>query len=112
MTMRFLLPALVVSIVGADGPALAGVPELAVERTCRAAQERQGNELPTYEACMRDEAAARARLAAGSWEKAKPSTRETCAGNEKVGNLASYIDLLTCVELFEGTVIRPADQQN
>ena len=47
-----------------------------------------------------------------AWEKAKASTRETCAGNERVGNLASYIDLLTCVELFEGTVIRPADQQN
>jgi hypothetical protein len=89
----------------------AGVPDLAVEKTCRSAQQQQGAELNTYDACMRDEAAARQQLAAGLWEKSKGSTRETCLGNEKVGGLASYIDLLTCVQLFEGVVIRPADQQ-
>ncbi|MFO1149521.1 MAG: hypothetical protein U1E62_14185 [Alsobacter sp.] len=89
----------------------AGVPQLAVEKTCRSAQEQQGAELHTYEACMKDEAAARQQLAAGLWDKAKASTRETCLGNETVGGLSSYIDLLTCVQLFEGVVIRPADQQ-
>jgi hypothetical protein len=94
------------------GPAAAaGVPELAVEKTCRSAQQQQGAELHTYDACMKDEAAARQELAAGPWDKAKASTRETCLGNEKVGGLASYIDLLTCVQLFEGVVIRPADQR-
>jgi hypothetical protein len=91
--------------------AAAGVPELAVEKTCRSAQQQQGAELHTYDACMKDEVAARQQLAAGLWDKAKASTRETCLGNETVGGLASYIDLLTCVQLFEGIVIRPADQQ-
>lgn len=59
---------------------------------------------------MRDEQTARDKLAAGLWKKASAETRTTCLANETVGDLASYIDLLTCVEMFEGVVIRPSDQ--
>lgn len=91
--------------------ASAAVPTLSVEATCRAAEQRQGPGLQTYQACMADEAKARQDLAAGLWRKAKTDTRATCLANETVGTFSSYIDLLTCVQLFEGIEIKPHDQQ-
>lgn len=91
--------------------ASASVPTLSVEGTCRAAEQRQGPGLQTYQACMADEAQARQTLAAGLWRKAKADTRTTCLANETVGGFSSYIDLLACVQLFEGIVIKPHDQQ-
>jgi hypothetical protein len=86
------------------------LPALSVEKTCRQAVERQGPGLDTYEACIRDEAAARDKLSAGLWKRAAAGTRTTCLANQTIGGLASYIDLLTCVEMFEGVVIQPADR--
>jgi hypothetical protein len=89
----------------------AEVPSIAVEKTCRAAQENQGAALHTYDACMTDERNARAQLAAGLWEKAKASTRGTCMGSGGTAPYPSYIELLICVQLYEGVVMKPADKQ-
>ena len=89
----------------------ADVPKLAYETTCRSAQQRQGAELHTFDACMTDEQNARQELAAGLWDKAKPSTRQICHDSGSVGGSPSYIELLTCVQLYEGVVMRPADQK-
>jgi hypothetical protein len=103
-----LLQAMCPAAVLAAAPA---VPTLAVDATCRQAEQRQGPGLKTYDACMKDEGAARGQLAAGAWSRAKADTRKTCLANATTGGLESYIDLLTCVQLFEGTVIAPADRQ-
>ena len=93
------------------GTLAAEVPAIAYEKTCRAAQERQGAALHTFDACMTDEKNARDQLAAGLWTSAKPSTRETCMGSGGTGPYPSYIELLTCVQLYEGVVMKPDDQR-
>ena len=100
------------ALLGCATAALAAeVPAIAFEKTCRAAQESQGAALHTFDACMTDEKAARDQLAAGLWTKAKASTRETCMGSGGTGPYPSYIELLTCVQLYEGVVMKPADQR-
>jgi hypothetical protein len=100
------------ALFSATCPALsAEVPAIAVEKTCRAAQERQGAALHTFDACMTDEQNARKELAAGLWDRAKPSTREVCRDSGGTAPYPSYIEMLTCVQLYEGVVMKPADQQ-
>ncbi len=79
-----------VSVTVADA-----VPTFDTAPGCRAAV----NVMPgSFEACMKDEQAARAQLAA-QWEKFVASDRATCTQNETTGGSPSYVELLTCLQI-------------
>ena len=71
------------------------VPVFDTTPGCRAAQEVPSGR---FEACMKDEAEARAQLAA-QWETFVASDRATCTQNETTGGSPSYVELLTCLQM-------------
>ena len=76
------------------------VPRLPVEATCRASVEADKNmALPeSFENCMRDENTAREQLGP-IWAKSSSSVRDSCEKEAVVAGNASYVDLLTCLEM-------------
>lgn len=76
------------------------VPRLPVEATCRASVEAaKSTALPeSFENCMRDENAAREQLGP-IWAKSASSVRASCEKEAVAAGNASYVDLLTCLEM-------------
>jgi len=72
-----------------------GVPNFDPSPGCRAAITTMPR---SFEACMNDEQTARARLAT-QWPGFSAADRATCAANESVGGTASYVELLTCLQM-------------
>jgi hypothetical protein len=107
---RTILSGLAVLLALSAGAA-AEVPNLPIDVHCATVQKRTGAPDTMREACIRDETDARAQLAAGIWDKAKAQTRESCRPNPIAGQNVSYMEVLGCVQLMEGVVLRPADQQ-
>ena len=85
------------------------VPRLSVESSCRTAQRLEALPQPVFDACLRDEKNAENQLAAGVWRNAKASSRETCAANQQGSTSQSYVELLTCVQLMDGTTLQPTN---
>jgi hypothetical protein len=52
----------------------------------------------SFDACIKNEQAARTQLAA-SWDQFAAPTRENCLQNEGVGARPSYVELLTCLQI-------------
>ncbi len=82
-----------------------GIPVFDTAPGCRAAQEVASGR---FDACMRDEADARAQLAT-QWDKFIASDRATCAQNETTGGSPSYVELLTCLQMARDAR-EPADK--
>jgi hypothetical protein len=86
----------------------AEIPRLAIEATCRAAPRLEAGDPDPYQSCMRDEQAARSELEQ-QWASFNPQHRETCVEQTRVGGSPSYVDVLTCLQMYAGTpVTRPA----
>jgi hypothetical protein len=104
--MRVVLMSFVstASLLIASWPAQADdVPNLNVDPVCRGiAQqakdpgERGGPDL-AFAQCVKSEQAVRQKLV-NEWSTFRPAEKATCVGSEK-GGLASYTDLLTCLEM-------------
>jgi len=71
------------------------VPVYDVAPSCRAATTVVPG---SFEACMKNEQAARTRLAA-SWDQFAAPTQENCVQAEGMGGTPSYVDLLTCLQI-------------
>ena len=71
------------------------VPVYDVAPSCRAATTVVPG---SFEACMKNEQAARTQLAT-SWDQFAAPTRENCVQQEGVGGTPSYVDLLTCLQI-------------
>jgi hypothetical protein len=80
--------------------ALAEVPSLNVQATCRATPAVNLDQQATYDNCMRSENAARDRLGK-TWPKMRADWRSTCLKTTTLGGIPSYVELLTCVEMRE-----------
>jgi hypothetical protein len=78
------------------------VPTFNVEATCKAsvATDKAMNlaNPQSYESCMRDETTAQQQLAAG-WSSSPGSIRDSCEQEAVAGGSASYVDLLTCLQM-------------
>lgn len=78
------------------------VPTLNVEATCKAsvATDKAMNldNPQSYESCMRDETTAQQQLVAG-WSSSPGSVRDRCEQEAVAGGSASYVDLLTCMQM-------------
>jgi hypothetical protein len=82
------------------------VPKLNVEATCRdtaAADKAMGLVLAqSFDKCMNDEREARQQLEP-VWTSYSPSARTQCEGEATSAGEASYVDLLTCLEMTNGS---------
>jgi hypothetical protein len=72
------------------------VPSFSIARECRF----EGQTSDVFDRCSKDEADARQRLE-GEWAKFAPEDKSTCITESTVGGFASYVDLLTCLEMSD-----------
>ena|SRR5215475_6025545 len=83
------------------------IPKLNVEATCRdtaQADKAMGVVLDqSFDKCMSDERAARQQLEP-VWTSYSPAVRAQCEGEATVAGEASYVDLLTCLQMTNGSV--------
>jgi hypothetical protein len=70
------------------------VPSFSIEKECRF----EGDSRQVFDRCSTDETAARQRLE-GEWAQFAPADKNTCIVESTVGGFASYVDLLTCLEM-------------
>src|SRR6201995_3453032 len=87
--------------------AIADVPAYDVVPSCRAAV----TVMPaSFEACMKNEQAARAQLAT-SWDRFTGSQRDNCVQTENnTGGPPSYVELLTCLQMAQDAQSLPQNK--
>jgi hypothetical protein len=82
------------AIAHADGP-----PKLDVVPSCEAAARGAISAGRDKDACLSDEHTAESTLAQ-SWSKYDAADKTQCIGNVKTGGPASYVELLSCLEIM------------
>ena len=85
---------------------VADVPAYDVAPGCRAATTVMPG---SFEACMKDEQNARAKLAA-TWDGFAGPQRDDCVQAENAGGSPSYVELLTCLQVARDAETLPADK--
>jgi hypothetical protein len=75
------------------------VPQFDIVRECRL----EGGSTATFDRCSQDEAAALSELKT-KWVEFGGIDRKTCMASTTIGGLASYVDLLTCLEMARDAV--------
>jgi hypothetical protein len=75
------------------------VPQFDIVRECRF----EGGSIATFDRCSQDEAAALSELN-GKWVTFGSVDQKTCMATTTIGGFASYVDLLTCLEMARGVV--------
>jgi hypothetical protein len=87
------------------------VPKLNVEATCKGsveADKAMGLDLPqSFDKCMSDENSARQQLGP-IWSSYSPTVRTQCEGEATNVGDASYVDLLTCLQMTDGSATTSA----
>jgi hypothetical protein len=74
------------------------VPTLNVEPSCRAAAKMGDSLDATLQSCMRDEREARTKLET-EWSQFPADNRARCVATTQTGGTASYVEVLTCLEM-------------
>jgi hypothetical protein len=88
--------------LGLVAAAAAEPPRYNVDANCRVTTKSADGTGESFAGCVRDETAAQSKIAA-VWNAIKPSTRQTCGGDET--RAKSYVELLTCVQMFEDAAL-------
>jgi len=78
------------------------LPHFDIEATCRAAHPLGPEDRDPYQGCMKDETAARSELQR-QWTRFEAGNRDLCAEETRVGGYPSYVEVLTCLQMFSGT---------
>src|ERR1700740_507120 len=91
--MLFHLPIIILTTLS-PVPVSDGVPVLDVAKECRF----EGGSSEVFDRCMRDENDARKEIEA-LWSKASTADKTSCVSEATTGGYASYIELLTCLEM-------------
>jgi hypothetical protein len=106
-----LILSLPAAIALADSP-----PKLDVSPSCDAAARGAISAGRDKEACLVDERTAEGVLAQ-NWSKYDAADKTQCVGNVKTGGPASYVELLSCLEIMrdakairQGDVLAPSDR--
>jgi hypothetical protein len=104
---RWIVPA---NLIGSTLISLAGalpawaldraVPNLDYVSTCKATPPVAMDQKQTYESCINDEKQAKKDLPA-QWNRSKAEWRQSCLTETTLGGLASYVELLTCLEMHD-----------
>jgi hypothetical protein len=104
MTLGVGLLGAQIAIAAADSP-----PTLNIGPSCDAAARGAIVIGRDKEACMSDERAARDQLTQ-NWSKYAPADKTQCVGMAKTGGPASYVELLSCLEIMrDAKSIRETD---
>lgn len=96
------------ALLGSATLALASdrVPNLNVESLCKetsAIDKAMGlAEAQSFADCMRDETAARQQLSS-AWASTPAAIRDRCEAEATLAGVASYVDLLSCMQLSNST---------
>lgn len=88
------------------------IPNLDYASTCRETPPVAMDRKQQLQSCLNDEKQAKADLPA-QWKRSKPQWRESCLRQTTLGGLASYVELLTCLEMHDPnppSLNRPAAQ--
>ena len=92
-------------------PVAEGVPKYNVEATCRKsvqADREMGLDLPqSFDKCMSDENSAQQQLGP-IWSNYSPTIRAQCEGEATAAGDVSYVDLLTCLQMTDGSATTSA----
>ncbi|HET7675412.1 MAG TPA: hypothetical protein VFL54_07810 [Gammaproteobacteria bacterium] len=84
------------------------VPQLDVAPTCRAAASVAVGERRDMQVCLREEHQARDKLKDG-WDSFAESERARCVRLARTGGPASYVELLTCLQMAKAAESIPND---
>jgi hypothetical protein len=76
-------------------------PRFNIEATCRAAQPLGPEDRAPYDGCVRDENEARSQLVE-QWARYTDQHRQTCAAETSLGAYPSYVEVLTCLQMYSG----------
>ena len=79
-----------------------GLPNFDIEGTCRAAQPLSPEDRDPYQGCMKDERVARTELQSG-WAQFEAENRNTCVEETGIGGYPSYVEVLSCLQMFNGS---------
>jgi len=85
-----------------------GVPRLNVEEACRAAAVADPGVPYDSARCLKSERDARDELA-GKWAAFRAADRALCTQTATLGGTASYVELITCLELKQDVARTPRD---
>jgi hypothetical protein len=83
-----------IAILATFSPIAVTVPKFDIARECRL----EGGSTPDFDRCSRDEAIALRQLQQ-AWTKFAGADKKTCVGQTTIGGFASYVELLTCLEM-------------
>ena len=103
---------LVVAVAAFAGPARAAdpkVPNLNVTPTCRPLDKSDGMQLDENR-CRQSEKDARDQLAR-EWSKFPAADRSQCIATATMGGTASYVELITCLEMKRDVAALPAQDK-
>ena len=91
--MLFHLP---IALMAAFSPVAVtdAVPKFDIVKECRF----EGGSTATFDQCSRDEAGALEQLKA-DWLQFAGADKQSCLSSATIGGFASYVDLLTCLEM-------------
>jgi len=88
-------------------PVSDSIPKLDVAATCKGsveADKQSGLDLPqSFDKCMSDENTARQQLGP-IWSSYSPDVRIRCEGEASAAGNPSYVDLLICLQMTDGSV--------
>jgi hypothetical protein len=101
MRIDCLAYALVFGSIGGFAAHAQSLPQFDISATCRTAQPLTAEDRDPVQSCMREETAAERQLQQ-VWGTAPAAQRETCAGETQVGGFPSYVDVLTCLQMYQG----------
>ena len=85
-------------------PVADGVPKFDIARSCKldVAATAGLTVDQSVKSCVRDEQKAKQQLGS-QWSTFPASSRESCVSLEAVGDVPSYVSLLTCLQLSKST---------
>jgi hypothetical protein len=101
MKARTLAYALVIGSVWSFAATAQQLPRFNIEAICSTAQALTAEDRDPVQGCIRDERDAERQLRE-VWPATAAAHRETCAAETQVGGSPSYVEVLTCLQMYQG----------
>jgi len=104
--MRHALTAVLLLMLSAGSGAAQGMPAFHIEATCREAQALGPEDTDPYQGCVKDERTARVEIQR-IWGQFEAADRSACVQETELGGYPSYVEVLTCLQMYRGTPTTP-----
>jgi len=108
MAFRTTIMVFAAASLAAAGAYAAEVPTLDVSRTCKPIANERTFSIDT-DRCYKSEQEARGQLAR-EWANFPAADRTLCTQTATMGGTASYVELITCLEMQRAVAKLPADR--